>query len=300
MGLFGDNERMLISTEEFLIRSVFKSTSLPPLSQIRIRDGLSPTGTPFTDKDYSIMVGPDLYDTDLSQSDPSTLVHEMTHVWQYMHSTLTRAHAISAHIHYWMRGAVGGVANAWAKSLFPNTKQRQIGTNELYEYNVGDSWNDFGFEGQAQLVEEWFTIDRQSQQSDRFIYIKKVLYRGDVIARELPLEDLRDKPPATPGPSDLDADARQISFEQIPFSDDYLINLLRQPFQSNDVPGLGARVSKLQNYCKSLRKARMGEAITLAGRFDAPRPGDQLAQAFHYNLSTPTRVQLIKVLRGLA
>jgi hypothetical protein len=48
-----------------------------------------------------------------------------------------------------------------------------------------------GFEGQAQLVEDWFRNDGMSETSERFVFVKKVLYTGDSRARDLTLTQLR-------------------------------------------------------------------------------------------------------------
>ena len=85
MSLLGDRHRNLTRTEEGLIKKVFKHTSLPPLSQIKITNGESPTGTAITiplDDNYFLNLGQRLYYSDVSHMDPRTLVHEMTHVWQ--------------------------------------------------------------------------------------------------------------------------------------------------------------------------------------------------------------------------
>lgn len=197
MSLFGDRGRILSHDEARLIRRVFKTTALPPLSQIRIRDGTSPTGTAITiplDGLYNIMVGQDFF-VDLSRperfSRPRTLVHEMTHVWQYFHGTLSRHHGIKAHSWRWVVGKLG----------YPDE-------DYLYEYDIlTDSWNDMGFEGQAQLVEEWYKDGEKDEDGDkRFCFINRVLYQGKVEARSKNIIDLCDHdfygpvPGPDPGP----------------------------------------------------------------------------------------------------
>lgn len=201
--LFGDNGRILTKHEANLIRDVFKTTHLPPLQQIRIRDGESPTGTAMTipvDDWYYIMVGKTLYWLDLADKDPSTLVHEMTHVWQYFQGTLSRSHALSAHSHRAVAGWLG----------YP-------GTNYLYEYDVlDDSWNDMGFEGQAQLVEEWFYAGKGDEDKDlRFCFVQKVLYDNNVATRKLNVIDLCDKDiygPPGPDPDPIRVTQKDDSF----------------------------------------------------------------------------------------
>jgi outer membrane protein OmpA-like peptidoglycan-associated protein len=203
MSLFGDHGRFLTSHEEDLIRNVFKTTALPPLSRVRIRDGESPTGTAITiplHDLFNIMVGKSLFALDVADADPSTLVHEMTHVWQYFHGTLSRSHALSAHSHRWAAGKLG-----------------YRGTNYLYEYDIlTDSWNDMGFEGQAQLVEEWFYDGKGDEDKDkRFCFVKKVLYDNNIAARKLNIIDLCDKDfygPPGPDPDPIRVTQKDDSF----------------------------------------------------------------------------------------
>jgi len=201
--LFGDNGRILTRNEANLIRKVFKTTHLPPLTRVRIRDGESPTGTAMTipvDDLFYIMVGKRLFYLDIADTDPSTLVHEMTHVWQYFQGTLSRSHALSAHSHRWAAGKLG----------YP-------GTNYLYEYDIlTDSWNDMGFEGEAQLVEEWFQDGMGNEDKDkRFCFVNKVLYKNDVAARKLNIIDLCDTDfygPPGPDPEPIRVTQKDDSF----------------------------------------------------------------------------------------
>ena len=136
MGRFGgkgDQSRLLMPGEVKLIRQVFQHARLPSLMMtVTIANGVNGNGGAWTDSDYEINVGPDLFEQDLSTADPSTLIHEMTHVWQYFNGTLTKAHA------------------AAAQALYGFARRSEY----LYDYDLGESWNDMGFEGQAQLVEK--------------------------------------------------------------------------------------------------------------------------------------------------
>lgn len=293
--IWGKNERLLTGNEEKLIRKVFRTTSLPPLFSIRIRDGLTPTGTPFTTPrtkveviggyaietkgEYLIMVGPRLFNGDLFDLEPGTLVHEMTHVWQYKHRTLTEFQGFRAHAHYAIRGKLGG-----------------RGTDYLYTYKIGGSWDDMGFEGQAQLVEDWYNIETMSETGDRWVYVKNVLMNGDLWARYSTLDDLRE--PMVPDDYDPVGE-RKVSRGEIPFQEGYLLDLLGQAIPLTDVPRLAARVKSLTTYFRQLRQQRPHEAIALANRLQVTRPGDKLAYAFNYRLKTVTRLNLIKVLRGV-
>src|SRR5258708_10603127 len=108
---FGDDDRLLTGKEAALVQSVYLNARLPPSFKIRIRNGLSPNGTAITfpnyaDGTYNISVGQYLFDHDLTdyQGAKDTLIHEVTHVWQYYHGLLTRAHGVIAHCH---RAAAG-------------------------------------------------------------------------------------------------------------------------------------------------------------------------------------------------
>lgn len=290
--IFGDDERLLTPQEAGLIKRVFRTAQLPNLGRIRIRDGLSPTGTPFTaprakvvlvkgfphetEGEYLIMVGRTLFEGDVATMEPDTLVHEVTHVWQYKHGTM------------WEYGAA-------LKHIGAAMLRR---TNKLYQYDIGESWNDMGFEGQAQLVQEWYTLDGMSETSDRWVYVKHVLMMTDVGARSRTLGQLRLDNPE--GAAEDVVLVRQMSFDDLPFSESYLQKLLDQVIPPSDVKGLAARVKSLDGYFRQLRRLRLQEAVALAGRLQASKSGDKLAHAFHYRLKTATRERLIKVLQGLA
>jgi hypothetical protein len=287
--IWGNDERLLTPAEEKLIKQAFRTTRLPSMYRIRIRNGLSVTGTPITtprdgqmrivgpkpEREFLIMVGQRLFNGDVAVSEPSTLVHETTHVWQYFHHTLTEAHGAVAHIAY---GAVGK-------------------TNSLYKYNLGQSWNSMGFEGQAQLVEDWYSTYNMSETDDRWYYVLNVLMLGDVAARSQSLNELKSKTP-TYQPENLTPD-RHISSEDVPFTEDYILTLLNQNIRPSEIPKLAGRIKDLDEYFRQFRKFRLNEATALATRFEQNKPGDKLAQAFHYRLSTPSRHRLIMVLRGL-
>jgi hypothetical protein len=182
-------------------------------------------------------------------------------------------------VHYAIRGKIKGDAE---------------GTPKLYEREPGESWDDMGFEGQAQLVEDWYS-GGMSETSDEWVYVKQVLMSDDKVARGLTLGELRLQRPDIPNePSGF----KQVAFNEIVFSDAYLLDVLGRDIPPGDVKGLAARVQHLELYCRQLRRVRPAEATTLASRFEAAKP-DRLGQAFHYRLSTVTRQRLINILRGL-
>ena len=176
--IWGTRERSLTTHEKILVDKVFHSAALPPMDCIRIRDGLTTTGVPFvttgtTNKvlfgtlagrgeEYLIMVGPRLFEGDLSHVAPATLVHEMVHVWQYKHKKLTELRGLILHSVYYLKGKFGG-----------------LGQHHLYSYDLKQSWDKIGFEGQAQLVEDWYKLDYLSQTSERWQLLKQTLFNAE-------------------------------------------------------------------------------------------------------------------------
>ena len=261
MGLlpYGDDDRLLTGKEQRLITDVYKHTRLPPFSKTRIRNGLSPTGTAITfpnyyDGTYNISVGQYRFDHDLTdnQSDRITLVHEMTHVWQFYHGLLSKKHGITAHAR---RGVAGWLGYR--------------GDDYLYEYDIlTDSWDDMGFEGQAQLVQDWYSDGHKGEDDDkRFCFIKKVLYDGNAAARKLNIVDLCEKdfyPP--PGPENLETPIR------VTVKDDSFVMIMNGDalfdFDKFDIKPAAARV--LDKAAKNIQALwRKGTVIRINGYTDS-------------------------------
>ena len=261
MGLlpYGDDDRLLTGREQRLVTDIYKHTRLPPFFKIRIRNGLSPNGTAITfpnyaDGTYNISVGQYLFDNDLtdSQSGRDTLIHEMTHVWQYYHHLLSRAHGISAHIH---RNLAGRLSKGYRDESY------------LYEYDIlTDSWDDMGFEGQAQLVEDWYHEGHKGENDDkRFCFIKKVLYDGNAAARKLNIVDLCEKdfyPPPGPDPEPIRVTVKDDSFVMI------LDGGVLFDFDKSDIKPAAARVLDQAN--KNIQSLwRNGTIIRVNGYTDS-------------------------------
>jgi len=256
---YGDDDRLLTGKEQRLITDVYKHTRLPRFSKIRIRNGLSPNGTAITfpnyyDGTYNISVGQSLFDNNLTdfQGDRETLVHETTHVWQYYHHLLTRAHGIIAHAR---RAAAGRLSKGYRDESY------------LYEYDIlTDSWNDMGFEGQAQLVEEWYHDGMKGEDDNkRFCFIKKVLYDGDVAARKLNIVDLCEKdfyPPPSPDPEPIRVTVKDDSFVMI-LNGDVLFD-----FDKSDIKPAAVKV--LDKAAKNIKALwRSGTVIRINGYTDS-------------------------------
>ena len=275
----GDNARALFQGEKNLIRKVFKTARLPSLIEVSIADGVSVKGTAWTDSDYQINVGPWDYDHDLSAFDRSTLVHEMTHVWQYYNKTLTKAHAFIASVR--------------------NPEE------DLYSYDLNGSWDDMGFEGQAQMVEDWYTMNKDSfrdanpaplkEEGYRYFFMKHVVWSGDRSAARLTRAELAMREPDI-GTREATSSDRAIAYEQrAGLTDSYLVSLLQPRYAANDVAGYGARARKLEEVFRSATKA---EAIPLYPRLVMRKPGDKVATYFNDHLSTPTRTKLLQILQN--
>ena len=259
---YGDDDRLLTGKEEALIRKVYLNARLPPFFKIRIRNGLSPNGTAITfpnysDGTYNISVGQYLFDNDLTdfQSGRDTLVHEMTHVWQYYHGLLTRAHGITAHVHRNIAGRLG----------YPDE-------DYLYSYNIlTDSWNDMGFEGQAQLVEEWYHGGAKGEDDDkRFCFIKKILYDDNAAARALNIVNLCEKdfyPPPGPDPEPIRVTVKDDSFVMI-LNGDVLFD-----FDKFDIKPAAVKV--LEKATKNIQALwRNGTVIRINGYTDSVGTND--------------------------
>ena len=176
--IWGTRDRSLTTHEKILVDKVFQGADLPPLECIQIRDGLTTTGVPFVTtgttskvlfgilagrgEEYLIMVGPRLFDEDLSHVAPATLVHEMVHVWQYKHKKLTELRGLIQHSLYYLKAKIGGRSQ-----------------HHLYSYDLSQPWEQIGFEGQAQLVEDWYKLDYLSKTSERWQYLKQALFNAE-------------------------------------------------------------------------------------------------------------------------
>jgi hypothetical protein len=278
------NARYLATKEEAIARSVFKNTI--PYNQILISDGLGDEDKPFTvptsiplnlpfcanfnvkGGKFVIHAGEGYYGMSSRQADKELLIHELVHVWQGSNDTS------------W----------SWAYVIF-SVKDQLLAGRKAYEYDARrlKPWNDYGPEQQAQIVEDWYaagmkTFDPDTEAGDRrFYYIKKHIWGEQVIGdwtlipiRPLELATLNVKPtfPDWMGP--------------------YLLPILQKPLSAEDHASIAARVRKLVDLFQDLSPESSRE---LSVRLHARRPGDKLAEEFHYRLATSTRQRLMHILR---
>jgi len=282
------NVRKLTANEIKVAKTVFKDTVA--YGHVLLSDGAGMDGREFTlplgedvttlgtittphggvPRSFIVNVGggyPDMY----LRKNRSTLIHELTHVWQGMRSGLT-----------------------WEVQVDSVLQQLMVGQDRAYDYdrnNLGD-WGDYHVEQQAKIVEDWYVeasryhkddddIDGEDDPRYRFIVAN---IRGEVYA---PM------PRATV--DEAQERARYVGYETAPpVTEAYLISVLEQRFGANDYAGAGARVRKLESIFKKLS---MAVAIPLLARLSAHRSGDKLSDAFYGALSPASQTKLIAVLQ---
>ena len=284
--------RLLNRPERLLAEYVFENT-IPPTVQIGIGNGLGLNDRPWTDSghtDYSltpdiryqINIG-DFASYDLTSGDGTDgfgrvrelFIHEMVHVWQYYNG-----------FGVWL-------SSAWASTL------------GSYKFTAGDSWNSYNVEQQAEIVETWFRETWKTsvapEDHQLYPYVQAIIRKGgkDWLNRELTLDALRGteeaRPPlksvekASPPPYKISqSEARP------PLTDALLIGILEQRFAATDVAGFGGRVKRLEQIFGTLSRV---EAVPLLTRLELRPAGDKVATYFHSHLSTPTKTNLLQILR---
>ena len=293
LGGKGDNSRMLTPGEMGLIKKVFRTARLPRLEEVSIADGVNGNGGEWTDSDYEINVGPRSFKHDLSILDPATLVHEMTHVWQYYNHTLTKAHGFAAHLR---TGATDWVQKKLDRVL-PGHWEDDEADNRLYKYDLDGSWNDMGFEGQAQMVQDWYEMGMKTE-GYRYFFMKHIVWSGDRAAGHLTRTQLALREPDITGVQEMYINDKAVAQDPgVPLSDSYLISLLQPRYAADDVAGFGARARKVEQVFQS---ASIAQALPLFTRLTLRRPGDKVAMYFHGHLSTPSRTKLLQILQNRA
>jgi hypothetical protein len=287
----GDNSRALFRAEIALIKQVFRTARLPSLAavgngpSVTIADGVNGNGGAWTDSDYQINVGKYLYERDLSAAAPSTLVHEMTHVWQYYNGTLSKSHAFGAQARAWAADKVYDVLS--------KKKPAQSAVDALYAYDLAGSWNDMGFEGQAQMVEDWYDMGMKDE-GYRYVFMKHVVWSGKPGNRSKTRVELTTTEFDVSEPAPVRATVNE---ERVPLTDSFLIGLLQPRYAVNDVSGYGARARQVERVFQS---TNMTEARPLTIRLAHRKPGDKVSMYFYDHLSTPTRTKLLQILQNRA
>ena len=102
---------------------------------------------------FTINVGPSRYpDLTTSEKNRKTLVHELVHCWQGQHSPIACSYIFDS---------------LWHRSLNENA----------YDYVIGEPWESYNAEQQANLVAEWY-IQGASETDTRYPYIRDYIRRG--------------------------------------------------------------------------------------------------------------------------
>jgi outer membrane protein OmpA-like peptidoglycan-associated protein len=128
------------------------------------------------------------------------------------------------------------------------------------------TWDDVGFEGQAQLVEDWYHDGMKGEDDDRrFCFVKTVLYDGDVAARKLNIVNLCEKdfyPPPGPDFEPIRVTMKDDSFVMI-LNGDVLFD-----FDKSDIKP--AAVNVLGKAAKNIKALwRNGTVIRINGYTDS-------------------------------
>jgi hypothetical protein len=109
---------------------------------------------------YVIHAGAGYFGMSRSPDDRSTLIHELTHVWQGEHSQTERWSGP-----YWFNSL------CWQLDYY---------TADAYWYSTTDllDWGDYQAEQQAQMVEDWYTggMKKDPDADFRFYYVQKYIW----------------------------------------------------------------------------------------------------------------------------
>ncbi len=278
--------------EEQYAWDLFRGT-LPPGNQIGIGDGLGFGDRPWTDKGfdpgarmpfmrYQVNLG-DMASMDLTSRRYfggfgrvcDTFIHELTHVWQYLHGDWVKTSSVTAQV---------------VETVAPYLFWGELASIPAYEYTPLDqdkAWDDYNAEQQAHIVEDWNYA--RDKSSDLFPFISEVIRsHGDPTARKESLKELRSHlyipPPPPPNPT----------FIRVASPDVALLPLLERRFAANDVAGFGGRVRQVEQIFRGLDQL---QARQLLDRLNFRRNGDKVSMYFHDHLSTATRTQLLDILR---
>jgi hypothetical protein len=269
------NIRYLGQLEREIATRVFKLTV--PYDKVVVSDGLGGGDRPFTmptsmpatvffnvsGGKYVIHAGDGYYGMSYRKEDQGLLIHELTHVWQGEHSPSSWDYVFNS---------------VWSQALL----------DDAYRYDKKwlKFWDDYNPEQQASIVEDWFAdgMKEREEEDRRFYFIKKHI-RGEKTDHDWIQAQWAVKP--------LPAATLDVPI-QYPSLDNYLLPLLEPRFHASDAPGARGRVQELEEFFARIEPA---EARTLAGRLEAHRGDDKVAQYFHDHLSTPSRTKLIAILR---
>ena len=286
---FPTQVRHLATHEIRIARSVFEEQI--PYERVHISDGYGQDHRPYTipvpwtfPRRYCIMAGDGYFGMSTVKEDKSTLIHELTHVWQGQHDKVAYTYVVES-----LRA------------------QRRLG-DQAYAYDKTNykDWDSYNVEQQAQIVEDWYGVASSTQRPDTAerrpdgsidrAHDDSLDGEDDPRYRYI-VENIRGKMMA-PRPKVVEAIPETYRVSQhdtlAPVSDDYMIGLLKRRFRADDVAGYGGRLREVESVFRTMGTA---QAVPLYTRLTLRRPGDKLAQYFHDDLSTAARQSLLGILR---
>jgi hypothetical protein len=170
--------------------------------------------------------------------------------------------------------------------------------NKLYSYDTDGTWEEMGFEGQANIVEHWYK-SRMKEDGYEYLFIKYLVWGYDPTISRLEGrtgKDLAEIEARRFNPSPLEHSSSSVSYQtRPPLTDTFLVSLLKPRFGSKDVPGFGRREKRLESVFSSVN---VSEGIRLYTRLVLQNRKDPVAVYFHDHLSTTTRRNLLRILQS--
>jgi hypothetical protein len=214
---------------------------------------------------FVIHAGDGFYGMAKLPQDQSTLIHELTHVWQGQHESAA------------FYAAIGLLT--------------QLGSDP-YAYNhdhLYSDWDLYNMEQQAQLVEDWFTdglkeYNPDTGEGDKRFYFIKAIIRGEKVNFNWLSPSIQPLPGATLA-HDWSQEPEAIRARH----NAVLLPILKRRFAKEDLVGAGARIKKLEQIVSEMTGL---EAADLLHRLQARRPSDEVARDFLATFLTRVRVHL--------
>ncbi|MBV9210826.1 MAG: peptidoglycan-binding protein [Acidobacteria bacterium] len=119
--------------------------------------------------DFIIFWGEIIYNGSAAASEPETLIHELTHVWQGHHDKVALSYMVESMI-------------AQGKAIWNHGNRNKAYTYDKTNYH---NWSEYNVEQQASLVGDWFDArdGNQSKTDPRYPYITDNIRAGSISAK---------------------------------------------------------------------------------------------------------------------
>lgn len=168
--------RKLSADEQAIAWPVFKDSL--PYDHIMIADNLGAGDAQFTFREpgkYVLHMGRIAFDEEYDDFHKEVLIHELTHVWQGHHGLISWAYMVQS---------MTCQARAIGHALFTRGTPLKYSRNAAYEYKPGKLFQDYNVEQQANIVEDWYTLQRagDAKADDLWIYIRANIQPGKIRA----------------------------------------------------------------------------------------------------------------------